>query len=116
MSNPEPGEKTSQLRDVYTVSRLNLEARALLEGNFPRLWVEGEISNLARPRSGHIYFSLKDDNCQVRCAMFRTQNRALAFTPENGMQVLALARVSLYPERGDFQLLVQYLEEAGAGA
>ena len=116
MTQRDPSDQPSPLRDVYTVSRLNLEARALLEGNFPRVWVEGEMSNLARPRSGHIYFSLKDENCQVRCAMFRMQNRALDFTPEDGMQVLALARVSLYPERGDFQLLVQYLEEAGAGA
>jgi exodeoxyribonuclease VII large subunit len=109
-------ERSTPFRDIFTVSRLNLEARKLLEGSFARIWIEGEISNLARPRSGHIYFSLKDEQCQVRCAMFRTHNRQLAFTPENGQQVLAQARVSLYPERGDFQLIVQYLEEAGAGA
>ncbi len=103
-------------RDVYTVTELNLSARALLEENFPRVWVEGEISNLARPRSGHIYFSLKDDRCQLRCAMFRMHNRRVDFTPENGTQVLANGRISLYPERGDFQLIVQFLEEAGAGA
>jgi exodeoxyribonuclease VII large subunit len=103
-------------RNVYTVSELNLEARALLEENFPRIWVEGEISNLARPRSGHIYFSLKDDRCQLRCAMFRMHNRRIDFTPEDGMQVLAQGRISLYPERGDYQLIVQFLEEAGAGA
>jgi exodeoxyribonuclease VII large subunit len=103
-------------RNVYTVSELNLEARTLLEENFPRVWVEGEISNLARPRSGHIYFSLKDDRCQLRCAMFRMHNRRIDFTPEDGLQVLAQGRVSLYPERGDYQLIVQFLEEAGAGA
>ena len=103
-------------RDVYTVSRLNLDARAILEDAFATVWIEGEISNLARPRSGHIYFTLKDENCQVRCAMFRMHNRALSFTPEDGMLVLAHARVSLYPERGEFQLIVQYMEEAGAGA
>jgi exodeoxyribonuclease VII large subunit len=103
-------------RNVYTVSELNMEARALLEDNFPRVWVEGEISNLARPRSGHIYFSLKDDRCQLRCAMFRMHNQRIDFTPEDGMQVLAQGRISLYPERGDFQLIVQFLEEAGAGA
>ena len=103
-------------RNVYTVSELNLEARALLEENFPRIWVEGEISNLARPRSGHIYFSLKDDRCQLRCAMFRMHNRRIDFIPEDGMQVLAQGRISLYPERGDYQLIVQFLEEAGAGA
>ena len=103
-------------RNVYTVSELNLEARALLEENFPRIWVEGEISNLARPRSGHIYFSLKDDRCQLRCAMFRMHNRRIDFAPEDGQQVLAQGRISLYPERGDYQLIVQFLEEAGAGA
>ncbi len=102
--------------DVYSVSRLNLEARALLEGSFATLWVEGEVSNLARPRSGHIYFSLKDDACQVRCAMFRMHNRRLAFAPRDGLHVVVQARVSLYAERGDFQLLVQQMEEAGAGA
>jgi exodeoxyribonuclease VII large subunit len=115
---PADGKSTDPVRikDVYTVSRLNLEVRSLIESSYPPIWVEGEISNLARPRSGHIYFSLKDDSCQVRCAMFRTRNRQLEFEPEDGMQVLANARVSLYPERGEFQLIVQYLEEAGAGA
>ena len=103
-------------RDVYTVSRLNLDARAILEEAFSTVWIEGEISNLARPRSGHIYFTLKDESCQVRCAMFRMHNRTLSFVPEDGMHVLAHARVSLYPERGEFQLIVQYMEEAGAGA
>ena len=103
-------------RDVYTVSRLNLDARAILEEAFSTVWIEGEISNLARPRSGHIYFTLKDESCQVRCAMFRMHNRSLGFPPEDGMQVLAHAKVSLYPERGEFQLIVQYMEEAGAGA
>lgn len=101
---------------VYTVTQLNFEVRTLLEGSFPLLWVEGELSNLARPASGHLYFSLKDARCQVRCAMFRPYNRGLGFRPENGRQVLVRARVSLYPERGDFQLIVEYLEEAGAGA
>ena len=103
-------------RDVYTVSRLNLDARAILEEAFSTVWIEGEVSNLARPRSGHMYFTLKDEHCQVRCAMFRMHNRTLSFTPEDGMQVLAHAKVGLYPERGEFQLIVQYMEEAGAGA
>ena len=103
-------------RDVYTVSRLNLDARAILEEAFSTVWIEGEVSNLARPRSGHMYFTLKDESCQVRCAMFRMHNRTLSFAPEDGMQVLAHARVGLYPERGEFQLIVQYMEEAGAGA
>lgn len=104
------------LRDVYTVSRLNREARAFLEGSFPLLWVEGEISNLARPASGHLYFTLKDEAAQVRCAMFRNRNRHLGFSPENGSAVLARVRVSLYEGRGEFQLIVEHLEEAGDGA
>ena len=116
MSDSIAHSRNGAIRDVYTVSELNMQARALLEERFPRIWVQGEISNLARPRSGHIYFSLKDDRCQLRCAMFRMHNQRIDFTPEDGMQVLAQGRVSIYPERGDFQLIVQFLEEAGAGA
>ena len=117
MSEPRlPATADPFARDVYTVSRLNLDARAILEETFSTVWIEGELSNLARPRSGHMYFTLKDEHCQVRCAMFRMYNRTLSFAPEDGMQVLAHARVSLYPERGEFQLIVQYMEEAGAGA
>ncbi|MEW6353024.1 MAG: exodeoxyribonuclease VII large subunit [Pseudomonadota bacterium] len=103
-------------REVYSVARLNQEARALLEGNFPLIWVEGEISNFSRPSSGHVYFSLKDSQAQVRCAMFRTRNVRLNFTPDNGMRVLVRARVSLYEGRGEFQLIVEHMEEAGDGA
>ncbi len=107
---------TDQVRDIYSVSRLNQEARALLEGGLPLLWVEGEISNLARPSSGHMYFTLKDEQAQVRCALFRMNSLRLGFTPENGTQVLARARVSLYEARGEFQLIVEHLEPAGEGA
>jgi len=103
-------------RDVYTVSRLNREVRTVLEGSFPLLWVEGELSNLSQPPSGHIYFSLKDEYAQVRCAMFRTRRVHLRFRPENGVHVLARVRVSLYEGRGDFQLVVEHLEPAGEGA
>ncbi len=103
-------------RDIYSVSRLNREARAVLEGNFPLLWVEGEISNLARPRSGHIYFSLKDEFAQIRCAMFRMRVGNLRFTPQDGMHVTARVKVGLYEPRGDFQLQVEHMEEAGHGA
>ncbi|MGH8589316.1 MAG: exodeoxyribonuclease VII large subunit, partial [Gammaproteobacteria bacterium] len=102
-------------RDIYTVTRLNREARAILEDGFPPLWVEGEVSNLARPASGHLYFSLKDAQCQVRCALFRSRNSGLSFDPVNGMQVLAHAQVSLYEGRGDFQLIVEHLDPAGEG-
>jgi exodeoxyribonuclease VII large subunit len=102
-------------REVFTVSALNREARHLIEGSFGVIWVEGEISNLARPSSGHMYWSLKDDSAQVRCAMFLQSNRALKFSPENGQQVLARGRVSLYETRGEFQLIIDYAEEAGEG-
>ena len=103
-------------RDIYSVSRLNREAKALLEGSFPLLWVEGEISNLSRPASGHLYFSLKDAQAQVRCALFRGNQRGLLAQPRDGMQVLVRARVSLYEGRGDYQLIVETLEESGEGA
>ncbi|MCY3732502.1 MAG: exodeoxyribonuclease VII large subunit, partial [Rhodospirillaceae bacterium] len=102
-------------REVYTVSRLNREARRLIEDHLGTIWIEGEISNLARPSSGHLYWSMKDENAQLRCAMFRQHNRLLRFTPANGQQVLARGRVSLYESRGEFQLLVEYLEAAGEG-
>lgn len=100
---------------VYTVSQLSREARLLLEATFPTLWVTGEISNIARPASGHIYFSLKDAQAQVRCAMFRSAGRGLRFRPDNGQQVLLRARVSLYELRGEFQLIVEHMEPAGDG-
>jgi len=103
-------------RDIYSVSRLNAEIRAVLEGSFPLLWVEGEISNLSTPRSGHSYFSLKDPHAQVRCALFRGKRQLLRFQPADGDQVLIRARISLYEARGDFQLIVEHMEAAGAGA
>lgn len=100
---------------IYTVSTLNQSARLLLEEGLGTVWVEGEISNFVRASSGHIYFSLKDANAQVKCAYFkgrRNQQNNWA----QGMQVLACARVSLYEPRGDYQLIVEYVEEAGLGA
>lgn len=103
-------------RDVYTVSRLNAEVQALLEGGLPLLWIEGEISNFARPASGHIYFTLKDERAQVRAAMFRNRVLGLLFKPVDGAHVLVRARASLYGPRGEFQLIVEHMEEAGFGA
>ncbi|GAB4362627.1 MAG: exodeoxyribonuclease VII large subunit [Gammaproteobacteria bacterium] len=103
------------VRDIYTVSRLTAEARILLESGFGSIWVEGELSNLARPSSGHIYFTLKDGESQVRCAMFRQRGYRLAFQPREGQQVLVRARVSIYQARGDFQLIIEHMEEAGDG-
>jgi exodeoxyribonuclease VII large subunit len=102
-------------RDVYTVSRLNRETRQLLEGGFPLIWIEGEISNLARPASGHLYFSLKDEQCQVRCALFRQYQRLFKLNLRDGLHVVLRARVSLYEGRGEFQLIVEHVEEAGEG-
>src|SRR5262245_59897933 len=102
-------------RDIYTVGRLNREARALLEAGLPSLWITGELSNLSRPASGHWYFTLKDEDAQVRCAMFRQRNQGCRATPRDGLQVLLRARVGLYEARGDFQLVVDHLEEAGEG-
>jgi len=104
------------IRDVYTPSRLNREARRLLERGLPVLWLEGEISNLSRPASGHWYFSLKDQAAQLRCAMFRQRNLQAACSPRDGLQVLVRGKVSLYEPRGDYQLIVEHMEEAGEGA
>ncbi len=103
-------------RQVFHVSELVRDVKTLLERSFPLVWVQGEISNLARPSSGHWYFSLKDEAGQVRCAMFRTRNMHLDFAPQNGMQVVIRARVSLYEQRGEFQLIAEHMEEAGDGA
>ncbi len=103
-------------RTVFSVSELNSAVANLLEQKFAWLWVEGEISNLATPASGHIYFTLKDAGAQVRCAMFRGRNRDLNFKPDNGSQVLVRCKVSLYQARGDYQLIVDRMEQAGAGA
>ena len=111
-----PGDPAAPTRRILSVSELNRAARGLLEGGFPILWVEGEISNLAQPGSGHLYFSLKDAQAQVRCALFRNRGMLLRFKPTNGMKVLVRGRVSLYEPRGDYQFLVESMEDAGHGA
>jgi exodeoxyribonuclease VII large subunit len=104
------------VRNVYSVSRLNREVRALLESGLGPIWVQGELSNLSRPSSGHWYFTLKDRDAQLRCAMFRTRNSLARFVPKEGQLVLACGRVSVYEPRGDYQLLVECIEDAGLGA
>ncbi|MDP2227560.1 MAG: exodeoxyribonuclease VII large subunit [Moraxellaceae bacterium] len=106
----------SPRRHVLTVTLLNEQVRDMLENSFPNLWVEGEISNLSQPSSGHLYFTLKDAGGQIRAAMFRGNNRFLPFVPKNGQQVVVKARLSLYAPRGDYQLIVEQMEEAGLGA
>ena len=107
---------TTAGRDIFSVSRLTSEVRAVLEGSFPLLWVEGEISNLSAPRSGHLYFTLKDAHAQVRCALFKNRRQLLREPPRDGQQVLVRARISLYEARGDFQMIIEHLEPAGDGA
>jgi exodeoxyribonuclease VII large subunit len=103
-------------RRVLKPGQLNALARDLLEGAFAQVWVEGEISNLSRPASGHLYFTLKDERAQVRCALFRQNAMRLRFAPRDGAQVLARGRLTLYEARGDYQLVLEHLEESGEGA
>ena len=109
-------ESTITDRQILSVSQLNRSVRHLLETQLPMLWVEGEISNFARPASGHWYLTLKDDQAQVRCAMFRNANQRVNFQPTNGTQVLVRCRAGLYEGRGEYQLVVEHMEEAGFGA
>lgn len=101
---------------VLSVSSLNRLARGLLEDCFAAVTVEGEISNLALPGSGHWYLTLKDDGAQIRCAMFRNRNTSVRFRPANGMQVVVRGKLSIYEGRGDYQLIVDSMQDAGAGA
>jgi exodeoxyribonuclease VII large subunit len=102
--------------NVLSVSSLNHMARSLLESNFPAVIVEGEISNLAVPSSGHWYLTLKDKSSQIKCAMFVNRNRMALFKPENGKQIIVRGRLSIYEGRGDYQLILDGMEEAGDGA
>ena len=113
MNNPFASDQPPLL---LTVSQLNRQAKTLLESHFDFVWVEGEVSNFVKPSSGHWYFSLKDGAAQVRCAMFSTRNQRVKFTPANGDAIRLRCRVSLYEGRGEFQLIVEHLEHAGAGA
>ncbi|MGR8948989.1 MAG: exodeoxyribonuclease VII large subunit [Gammaproteobacteria bacterium] len=104
-----------QTRQIFSVSELNRAVKQVLEENFGLVWIQGELSNLARPASGHIYFSLKDRGAQVRCAMFRAKNALVNFDLDNGVEVIARARVGMYEARGEYQLIVEHLEAAGDG-
>uniref|UniRef100_UPI000B35479C exodeoxyribonuclease VII large subunit n=1 Tax=Crenothrix polyspora TaxID=360316 RepID=UPI000B35479C len=102
-------------RKILTVSQLNRETSVLLATHFFSVWVEGEISNLSTPSSGHVYFSLKDAQAQIRCALFIMQRRKIAFKLENGQHVVVKGQVSLYEPRGDYQLIIDHVEPAGEG-
>lgn len=111
MTTPYPDTRPRAL----SVSELNHQARHLLEASFLQVWVEGELSSFARPSSGHWYFSLKDKKCQVRCAMFRGANQRLRTPPREGDQIRIRGKVTLYENRGDFQIVVEHMEPAGLG-
>ncbi|MEE4465007.1 exodeoxyribonuclease VII large subunit, partial [Azotobacter chroococcum] len=112
----DPFQRLGLDREILTVSQLNGRARLLLEDVFAQVWVEGEISNLARPASGHLYFTLKDRQAQVRCALFRQNALRVREILRDGLAVRVRGKVSLYEGRGDFQLILDLLEPAGDGA
>ncbi len=103
-------------RTILSVSQLNNEVSQLLTHGFPALWVEGEISNFVRASSGHLYFSLKDAGAQVRCAMFKGRTLSLKLNPRNGLKVLVRGKVGLYEPRGEYQFIIEHMEDAGEGA
>lgn len=107
--------ETTHEQKIYSVSELNQTVRYQLENTFSTVWIEGEISNLACPSSGHVYFVLKDAQAQIRSAMFASRQRGLNFNLENGLQVIVRGRISLYETRGEFQLIAEHMEVAGQG-
>ncbi len=101
---------------IYTISEINSEIKSLLEGNFQSVWISGEISNFKNHSSGHYYFSLKDEGGQIQSVMFRGSNRLLKFKMEDGLEVIANGRITVYEPRGNYQIVVEYLEPKGLGA
>ncbi|MDH3805338.1 MAG: exodeoxyribonuclease VII large subunit [Gammaproteobacteria bacterium] len=116
LASMEDSGQADAIAGAITVSQLNRQVKTLLEKGLARLWVEGEISNLARPASGHVYFSLKDKSAQIRAAFFRQRQRGPTIGLKDGDQVLVFGRVSIYEARGDYQLIVEQVEPAGEGA
>src|SRR6185369_16574375 len=103
-------------KTILTVSRLTALIRGVLEENFEQVWVQGEVSNLSFPSSGHLYFTLKDADAQLRCVMFKSAVRNLKFRPGDGMGLIVRGRISVYDQRGEYQLICEYLEPQGVGA
>jgi len=101
---------------ILTVTQLSHQIKNLLEGTFPDVWVEGEISNLTVPQSGHAYFTIKDEQSQIKAVLFRSSQRNLKFTLQHGMQVICRGRVSVYEPRGEYQIILEYVEPKGVGA
>lgn len=109
------GTMQNDPEEIYSVSQLNNEVRRLLENHYPRVWVEGELSNLAVPRSGHWYLTLKDSGAQISGAMFKNRNRLVQFQPKDGDKIQVCGRLSLYQERGNYQLIIEHMRPAGTG-
>lgn len=101
---------------IYTVSKLTRQIKSLLEENYPFIWINGEISNIATPSSGHVYFTLKDNQAVIKSVVFKNQNKRLKFTLENGLKIVGLARLSLYEPRGVYQLIFEHMEPQGTGS
>ena len=101
---------------IYTVSELNAKIKSILETTFPFVWISGEISNFRQPISGHYYFTLKDDSAQISAVMFRGQQKQLKYRPEDGMSVTGMGRLSVYEPRGNYQIILEYMEPSGIGA
>ncbi len=112
---PQTPTNLQDSRQILTVSQLNRKAKSLMEREIGHLWLEGEISNFVNARSGHWYFTLKDDSAQIKCALFRFNNQRLSLTPKEGDKVIVKGKVSLYEARGDYQLIADYMEPAGLG-
>src|SRR2546428_12412717 len=106
----------STLRNVLTVSQLSTKLRETLEERFPAVWVEGEISNYRVYGSGHAYFTLKDAESQIRAVLFRNRGRRIKFEPADGLHVMAFGSVEVYPQRGEYQMVIELLEPKGLGA
>ncbi|MBS3733166.1 MAG: exodeoxyribonuclease VII large subunit, partial [Desulfobacterales bacterium] len=113
---PQHEQTISTERKIFSVSELTARIKALLETSYPFVWISGEISNIRVPASGHYYFTLKDPEARIQAVMFRGQNRNLKFMPEDGMTVTGFGRVSVYAPRGNYQVILEYLEPSGAGA
>ena len=109
-------EQLMEQRRAVSVSELTARLKTVVEREFFEVYVEGEVSNFRRHSSGHWYFSLKDEAASLRCASFRMQNRMIRFIPEDGLHVIARGRLSIYDTRGEYQLIVEYMEPVGAGA
>jgi len=116
MPTMEPNKAEIPRQKVYSISELTREIRSLLEGHFPSVWVEGEVSNLRKPSVGHLYFTLKDEFSQIRAVLFRGRQERIKFSLEDGMSVVCLGSVGVYEPKGDYQIIVEYMEPKGIGA